>query len=201
MEVEETAQDPPTEALAPADEAGQEPFTEEPPQVQAAAGPFFEPPVQATAPAGEAEQGPFTEEPRQVEAAAGPVFEPPTGLVAPAEVEQRPAVEEPPEAVAAAADAHEWPAKEPAAFEEAKLLPETPPETQAVQPAEVETAPVDEVPGVDEKPAAFEEPEPESDNEVCESYSYEEIDRLLGRKRWEQREGPFRGFGSPPGKF
>ena len=29
----------------------------------------------------------------------------------------------------------------------------------------------------------------------------DEPERLLGPSRWEQREGPFKGFGSPPGKF
>ncbi len=29
----------------------------------------------------------------------------------------------------------------------------------------------------------------------------EEFDRLIRKKRWKRREGPFRGFDSPPGKF
>lgn len=27
------------------------------------------------------------------------------------------------------------------------------------------------------------------------------VSTVLQSKRWEQQEGPFRGFGSPPGKF
>jgi len=67
--------------------------------------------------------------------------------------------------------------------ETAELLPET--------PADPSTT--------DDAPPAFEEPEPVSDDEAFEPD--EEIDNLLRRKRWKQREGPFRGFGSPPGKF
>ena len=28
-----------------------------------------------------------------------------------------------------------------------------------------------------------------------------EMSRLLESRRWDLREGPFRGFGSPPGRF
>ncbi len=28
-----------------------------------------------------------------------------------------------------------------------------------------------------------------------------EMSRLLENRRWETHEGPFRGFGSPPGRF
>ena len=28
-----------------------------------------------------------------------------------------------------------------------------------------------------------------------------EMSRLLENRRWEVQEGPFRGFGSPPGRF
>ena len=67
----------------------------------------------------------------------------------------------------------------PAIFEEtAELFPETP---------------------AGEEPVAFEEAEPVSDDEALEPSG--EIDRLLRRRRWEQQKGPFRGFGSPPGKF
>ena len=122
------------------------------------------------------------------------------------------AVVSPTEAIGAREEAQEPPAEEPAEVETAaELLTDTPPEAPAVEPAEVEMAPellpetpaeapaVDEAPLIDEKPAAFEEPEPESDNEVVDPY--DESDGLLPGKRWKQREGPFRGFGSPPGKF
>jgi hypothetical protein len=33
------------------------------------------------------------------------------------------------------------------------------------------------------------------------SDSYPEMSRLLSSRRWEAHEGPFRGFGSPPGRF
>ncbi|MDP2675278.1 MAG: hypothetical protein Q8Q00_10270 [Dehalococcoidia bacterium] len=157
----------------------------------------------------------------EVEETAQAMDRPAEPVAAAEEEEQEPTAEEPAEAEttvellpetppeASVADmAQGPPALEPAAVETAaELLTDTPPETPAVEPAKVETAPevlpetppVDEVPGVDEKPAAFKEPEPESDNEVFDPY--DEIDELLRRGRWEQREGPFRGFGSPPGKF
>jgi len=188
LEVEETAQDPPTEALAPADEAEQEPFTQELPPVEAAAGPFFGPPMEATAPADEAEQGPSTEEPPLVEAAAAPFFESPM------------------EAIAAADEADQEPhADEPAEVETvAELLAGTTDEAPAVEPAEVETAPelfpetppVDEVP---ERPAPPRTAKPRKGNKPFDAG--EEIEELLRRSGWEKREGPFRGFGSPPGKF
>lgn len=31
--------------------------------------------------------------------------------------------------------------------------------------------------------------------------SHGEVARVLWSKRWEVRDGPFQGFGSPPGKF
>ena len=134
------------------------------------------------------------------------------------------AMDTPTEAVAAAEEAPEPPAEEPAEVETVtELLPETPAEAVAAAddhapptgevpatfeemaaellaetPAEASAA-TDDAPPAGEEPAAFEEVEPGSDGEALKSY--EEIDRLLGRKRWEQREGPFRGFGSPPGKF
>jgi len=152
----------------------------------------------------------------------------PDKLLASIEVEETAqAMDTPAEAVAAAEEAPEPPAEEPAEVETVtELLPETP--AEAVAAADDHAPPVGEVPATFEEtaaellaetpaeavstaeevqeppaegPAAFEEAEPESDDEACEPYSYEEIDRLLGRKRWERREGPFRGFGSPPGKF
>ena len=30
---------------------------------------------------------------------------------------------------------------------------------------------------------------------------YPEMSRLLNSRQWETHEGPFRGFGSPPGRF
>ena len=79
----------------------------------------------------------------------------------------------------------------PATFEEtmAELSPEMPAETSAA----------DDAAQAGEAPATFEETEPVSDDEAFEPD--EEIDNLLRRKRWKQRQGPFRGFGSPPGKF
>ena len=71
-------------------------------------------------------------------------------------------------------------------------------EPPAEELAELDTA-ADDAPPIDEEPAAFEEAYPESDDEAFDPDS--EIDTMVRRRRWEQREGPFRGFGSPPGKF
>ena len=30
---------------------------------------------------------------------------------------------------------------------------------------------------------------------------FDEVGKILATRRWEVREEPFRGFGSPPGKF
>ncbi len=130
------------------------------------------------------------------------------------------AMDTPAEAVAAAEETQEPPAEEPAEVETvAELLPETAAEAAeeaqeppAEEPAEVDavvellpempaeaSAATDEAPPAGDEPVTFEEAEPESDDEAFEPC--EEIDGLLRRRRWEQREGPFRGFGSPPGKF
>jgi len=99
--------------------------------------------------------------------------------------------ETPAEAVAAAEETQEPPAEEPAEVEAVvELLPE--------MPAEASTA-TDEAPPAGDEPVAFQEAEPESDDEAFEPC--DETDELLLRRRWEQRQGPFRGFGSPPGKF
>lgn len=34
-----------------------------------------------------------------------------------------------------------------------------------------------------------------------EEQSEPELAKIVGRSRWEHRDGPFRGFGSPQGKF
>jgi hypothetical protein len=114
----------------------------------------------------------------------------PDELLAPKEVEETAQAMDTPAEASAPDDAAQA-GEVPATFEEmaADLLPETPAETSAAADA----------PPVDEEPAAFEEAEPESDDEAFEPC--EEIDDLLRRRRWEQHEGPFRGFGSPPGKF
>ena len=149
------------------------------------------------------------------------VMDRPAEPVAAAEEAQEPAAAEPAEAEttvelfpetppeASVADmAQEPPALEPAEVETAaELLTDTPPETPAVEPAQVETAwellpetpPVDEVPRVDDKPARPRTANPRKGNNPFDAD--EEIEELLRRSGWEQREGPFRGFGSPPGKF
>ena len=128
--------------------------------------------------------------PEEAAAEAQEVPEPPA---TPAEVETAVelAPETPAEAVAVAEEAQEPPAEELAEVETvAELLAETPAEASAA---------TDDAPPAGEEPAAFEEAEPERDDEAfgpCE-----EIDELLRSSRWERHEGPFRGFGSPPGKF
>jgi len=132
------------------------------------------------------------ETPAEAVAAAEEAQEPPAEEPAEVETVAELLVETPAETVAAAWDAQEPPAEEPATFEEmaADLLPETPAETSAA---------TDETPPAGEEPVAFEKAEPESDGEAFEPC--DETDELLRRRRWEQRQGPFRGFGSPPGKF
>ena len=101
------------------------------------------------------------------------------------------AMDTPTEAVAAAEEAQEPPTEETAEMETAvELLPEMPAEASAA---------TDEASPAGDEPVAFEKAEPESDDEAFEPC--DETDELLLRKRWEQRAGPFRGFGSPPGKF
>ena len=45
------------------------------------------------------------------------------------------------------------------------------------------------------------------DRDQFEDMAYETVDvsremsRLLESRRWDLQEGPFRGFGSPPGRF
>jgi hypothetical protein len=180
IEADETAQalDTPAEAVAAAEET-QEPLTEEPAEVETVAELLPETPAEAVAAAEEAQEPPM-EEPAEVETVAELLPETPA------------------EAVAAAEEAQEPPAGVPATFEEmaADLLPEMPVEASA---ATDEAPPVDEVPGVDEKPARPRTAKPRTGNKAFDAA--EEIEELLGRRRWEQREGPFRGFGSPPGKF
>ena len=46
------------------------------------------------------------------------------------------------------------------------------------------------------------EAEPTDHHDAEELYeSLLDVARALGVKRWNTREEPFRGFGSPPGKF
>ena len=115
--------------------------------------------------------------------------------------------ESPPEA-SVAGMAQEPPALEPAEVETVtELLTDTPPDAPAEEPAEVEmapelfpeTPPLDEAPVVDEKPARPRTAKPRKGNKPLDAG--EEIEELLRRSGWEKREGPFRGFGSPPGKF
>ncbi|MDO8612242.1 MAG: hypothetical protein Q7R32_05385 [Dehalococcoidia bacterium] len=123
-------------------------------------------------------------------AAVGDAQEPPAEEPPEVETVAELLPEAPAEAVAAAGDAQEPPTEETAEMETAaELLPET--------PAEVEAA--DDAPPLGEEPAAFEDEGVESGEKAFDPDS--EIDRLLRSSRWEQREGPFRGFGSPPGKF
>jgi hypothetical protein len=73
-------------------------------------------------------------------------------------------------------------------------------ETSAVEDAaEVEPPAVNETPRVDEKPTAFKKTGPRKENKPFDAGK--EIEELHRRSGWEKREGPFRGFGSPPGKF
>ena len=84
----------------------------------------------------------------------------------------------------------------PLEVEEAVQVVDTP----AEQAAEVEAPTVDVTPRVDEKkPAAPKKTKHQRGNEPL--HSEEEIEELLHRSGWEKHEGPFRGFGSPPGKF
>jgi hypothetical protein len=42
----------------------------------------------------------------------------------------------------------------------------------------------------------------EFEDSTAERIDYSrEMSRLLEGRRWELQEGPFRGFGSPPGRF
>jgi len=137
-------------------------------------------------------------------------------LELPAELLAAPEIEEAEEAVdlpAPAASTEEpMPAREEAVFEQRLELPAellAPLEveeavqvvdTPAEQAAEVEAPTVDVTPRVDEKkPAAPKKTKHRKGNEPLRSE--EEIEELLHRSGWEKHEGPFRGFGSPPGKF
>ena len=118
----------------------------------------------------------------------------PDELLASIDVEETAQVMDTPEEAIAAAE--EAPAEVETA---AELLPETPAEVETV--AELLAEAEETASTTDDAPPAVEEAEPEGDDDAREPYSYEEIERLLRGKRWERHEGPFRGFGSPPGKF
>ena len=85
--------------------------------------------------------------------------------------------------------------------EEARELPvaEETREPPVEEAAEVEAPAVDVTPRVDEKPAAFKKTGPRKESKPFDADK--EIEELHRRSGWEKREGPFRGFGSPPGKF
>ena len=135
------------------------------------------------------------EEPPASAAPAGPVFAPPTDAVAPAQAEQLPAMEEPPEVEA----------------EEPEPLPETPIDPVTADEPAVFAAEEPPPPAVSEASAAKEPPRvlkrsapPRKTKPKKGKLPFdpeEESHRLLRRSGWEKREGPFRGFGSPPGKF
>jgi len=98
-----------------------------------------------------------------------------------------------PSAAEAVGQAVDTPTEEPpVAEEEAQELP-------VAGEADEEAPPVDDAPRVDAKPTASKKIRPRKGNEPFGAG--EEIEELLSHSRWEKREGPFRGFGSPPGKF
>jgi len=160
------------EAVTAAEVAPQPP-AEEPAELLA------ETPAGVFAPAQEARE-PAAQEPATPEEAADPLAETPAGVFALAEEAWEPPAQEPAE-VETAAELRP---------ETAVALPETPEESSAT---------TDEALPAGEQPMTFEEAASWGDDEALEPC--EETDNLLGRKRWKQREGPFRGFGSPPGKF
>jgi hypothetical protein len=181
---------------------------EEPPELP------FEAPAEASAIVEEhAPESPF--EP-PVEASAIVEQEPPelpfeTPAEASAIVE-----EEPPELpfempVEASATVEEEPPELPFEMpvEASATVEEEPPEFPFETPAEASTvveeeppqlpfeAPAEERAG--DRPSPPKKAKPRRGSVVLDPD--EEIDELLDRSRWEKREGPFRGFGSPPGKF
>jgi hypothetical protein len=109
--------------------------------------------------------------------------------------------QEPPEAVEAAPGPL---ARTP--DEEAVAASEEVPEPPVQEPPETETAAEPFSEAAEEPPeAAVEEPatlEATPSGDADEPLDpNDESDRLLGQRRWQRRQGPFRGFGSPPGKF
>ena len=117
--------------------------------------------------------------PKHQEAPSEPQLELPAELPASIEVEE-------------AGQAVDTPADRPPVAEEAQ-------EPAGTEAAEVEAPAVDEAPRVDEKPTAFKKTPPRKGIKPFDPDG--EVDELLRRSGWEKREGPFRGFGSPPGKF
>jgi hypothetical protein len=105
-----------------------------------------------------------------------------------------------------AGQAVDTPAEEPVEVEAAELPPEAPSEARAeVETAELPPETPAEAPTVDEAPRAAEKPaRPRTAKPNKGKMPFdpdEEVDELLRHSRWEQHEGPFQGFGSPPGKF
>ena len=167
----EQAVDTPEEAAAASEEA------QEPPEaVEAApAGPFI----------GTSDEP--QEPPEAVETAPAGPFARRTPVEEAAAASEE--AQEPPEAIEAA----------PAGpFVRTSDEPQEPPEIEtAAEPfSEAAEEPPEAAVGA---PATFEEAEPEDAGEPLDPN--DESDRLLGQRRWQRRQGPFRGFGSPPGKF
>ncbi len=166
-------EEPPVAATAPASTASQ----------RRAAGP--------PAPAPEPEAGPepqlVPEAPAQGDAppAAGPAEEPELDLFA----GQEPDAPEPPGELAAAPDSSPAP---------------TPVVQKAAEP--VVATPGDEELSVEVLPVPPLEPPPAGEGEGQEPPEAEpspaiEIAKALRVRRWQKREDPFQGFGSPPGRF
>ena len=188
LEAAETEQalDTPEEAAAASEavETAPGPFvrdheeTQEPPAaIEPAPGPFVRDHEEAQQPpeAVGAAPGPFVRTPEEAQ-------EPPEAVeTAPGPFARTPAEE----AVAASEEPQEPPVQEP---------PET--ETAAEPFSETAEEPPEAAVGA---PATFEEAPSEDASEPLDPN--DESDRLLGQRRWQRRQGPFRGFGSPPGKF
>ena len=62
-----------------------------------------------------------------------------------------------------------------------------------------EPAPIPSAPQAPAEPAAADETPPQTDEQELRDV-FDELMRTL-RSGWEQQDGPFQGFGSPPGKF
>jgi hypothetical protein len=172
----------------------------------AEARPLFPDELPVSLEAGETVQAMDTPEEAVVASPEAP--EPPTAIEAASGpfVRNHEEAQEPPEAVETAAGPfarnHEEAQEPPEAVETApgpfvRNL-EEPPQTETA--AELFSEAVEEAhePPVEE-PATFEEAEPEDAGEPFDPY--DESDRLLRHRRWQRHQGPFRGFGSPPGKF
>ncbi len=64
---------------------------------------------------------------------------------------------------------------------------------------DVWTLPAADAPQADAVDAGEGEPQPDEDAVAADLTA--EIDKILKNRRWEKRDDPFKGFGSPPGRF